>query len=98
MILRPERRKFPIYDFIIEFKFIKLAELNLSGEKARKLTKNELNALPLVKKKLADAKKQLLDYKTGLQKKYDDELKLKLISVVAVGFERVVWEVIAPNT
>ena len=94
MILRPERRKFPIYDFILEFKFIKLAELNLSGEKARKLTKNELNALPIVKKKLADAKKQLLDYKTGLQKKYGDELKLKLISVVAVGFERVVWEIV----
>jgi len=94
MILRPERRKFPIYDFILEFKFIKLTELNLSGEKARKLTQDKLNDFALVKKNLADAKKQLLDYKTGLQKKYGDELKLKLISVVAVGFERVVWEVV----
>jgi hypothetical protein len=94
MILRPERRKFPIYDFILEFKFIKLTELNLSGEKARKLTTDKLNDFALVKKNLADAKKQLLDYKTGLQKKYGDELKLKLISVVAVGFERVVWEVV----
>ncbi|MDM8563074.1 AAA family ATPase, partial [Candidatus Marithioploca araucensis] len=94
LILRPERRQFPIYDFILEFKFIKLTELNLSGEKARKLTKDELNDFALVKKKLADAKKQLLDYHTGLQKKYGEELKLKLISVVAVGFERVVWEVV----
>jgi hypothetical protein len=94
MILRPERRKFPIYDFILEFKYIKLSEVSLNGEKARKLTKDELNDLTLVKKNLADAKKQLLDYKTGLQKKYGDELNLKLISVVAVGFERVVWEIV----
>lgn len=95
MILRPERRKFPIYDFILEFKYIKLSELSLNGEKVRKLTKEQLNALALVKKNLADAKKQLLDYKTGLEKKYDDELNLKLISVVAVGFERVVWEIVS---
>jgi hypothetical protein len=95
MILRPERRKFPIYDFILEFKYIKLSELSLNGEKVKKLTKEQLNALALVKKNLADAKKQLLDYKTGLEKKYDDELNLKLISVVAVGFERVVWEIVS---
>ncbi len=94
MIIRPERRKFPIYDFILEFKFIKLTELNLSGEKAKKLTKDKLNDFALVKKKLAEAKKQLLAYQTGLQNKYGEELKLKLISVVAVGFERVVWEVV----
>jgi hypothetical protein len=94
MILRPERRKFPIYDFIIEFKYIKLSELSLNGEKIRKLTRDELNNLALVKKNLADAKTQLLDYKIGLEKKYGEELKLKLISVVAVGFERVVWEIV----
>ena len=95
MILRPERRKFPIYDFIFEFKYIKLSQVSLSGEKARKLTKEQLNALALVKKNLADAKTQLLDYKAGLEKKYGDELNLKLISVVAVGFERVVWEIVS---
>jgi hypothetical protein len=94
MIVRPERRKFPIYDFILEFKYIKLSEVNLNGKKIRELTKEELNALSLVKKNLADAKKQLLDYKIGLEKKYGEELSLKLISVVAVGFERVVWEIV----
>ncbi|WP_069471899.1 PD-(D/E)XK nuclease domain-containing protein [Candidatus Marithrix sp. Canyon 246] len=94
MIIRPERRKFPIFDFILEFKYISLSEVNLSGEELKDMSVDKLNDLALVKKNAADAKKQLLSYNASLQKKYGDELKLKLISVVAVGFDRLVWEIV----
>jgi hypothetical protein len=92
MIIRPERRKSPIFDFILEFKYISLSDINSSGEEVKDMSIEKLKALTLVKKNAADAKKQLLSYKTSLQNKYGDELKLKLISVVAVGFDRLVWE------
>jgi hypothetical protein len=94
MIIRPERRKYPIFDFILEFKYINLSEVNLSGEELRDMSIDKLKVLAFVKKNAADAKKQLLSYKTSLKKKYGDELKLKLISVVAVGFDRLVWEIV----
>jgi len=40
---------------------------------------------------LAESKKQLLDYQKRLKSKYGKSLKLKLITVVAVGFERVIY-------
>ncbi len=92
MIIRPERRKYPIFDFILEFKYISLSDITVSGKELRNMGIDELKALTLVKKNAADAKKQLLSYKTSLQNKYGDELKLKLISVVAVGFDRLIWE------
>ena len=37
-------------------------------------------------------KSQLLDYQTRLKSRYNHSWRLQLISVVAVGFERVVWQ------
>jgi len=91
MIIRPERRKYSLYDFILEFKYLKLSEVELSGEKARQMSIEEIKALEPVKQKFAESEKQLLDYQTRLASKYGDLLRLQLISVVAVGFERVVW-------
>ena len=51
-----------------------------------------IKALPEVQEKFTEAKAQLLDYEKRLKRKYEDTLKLHLISVVALGFERVVWE------
>ncbi len=93
-MIRPERRKYPIFDFILELKYISLSEVTVSGKELRDMSVDKLKALALVKKNAADAKKQLLSYKTSLQNKYGDELKLKLISVVAVGFDRLVWEIV----
>jgi hypothetical protein len=92
MIIRPEQRKYPLYDFILEFKYLKLSEVGLSGEDARDKSIDELLALTSVEEKLAESKKQLLDYQSRLESKYGDLLRLQLISVVAVGFERVVWQ------
>jgi len=94
MLIRPDFRQLPLYDFIIEFKYLKLSEVNLSGAELKKLSLTELEALKPVKAKLKEAKLQLLDYQSRLEKKSDDRLKLQLISVVAVGFERVVWQTV----
>ncbi len=92
MIVRPERRHSPLKNFFLEFKYLKLSEVGKNGEQVRQLTIEELKALPPVKQKLDDSKKQLLDYQTRLTEKYGDALPLQLISVVTVGFERVVWQ------
>ena len=66
----------------------------MSGVEVKKLSQRELEALEPVTEKLEEAKLQLLDYQSRLEKKSDDRLKLQLISVVAVGFERVVWQTV----
>jgi len=35
MIIRPERRRYSLYDFVLEFKYLKLSEVGLSGEQVR---------------------------------------------------------------
>ena len=95
MIVRPDCRQWPLYDFIFEFKYLKLSEVNLSSEKLQKLTQKELEALESVKDKLAESKQQLLDYQTGLESKYGKIFKWQLIRVVAVGFDRLVWKTVS---
>jgi len=92
MIVRPEQRQSPLNDFILEFKYLKLADGKLSGEKVKDLSISELKALAPVKEKLAESEKQLLGFQRRLESKSRDSLRLQLISVVAVGFERVVWQ------
>ncbi len=89
MILRPDFRHLPLHNFLFEFKHLKLSDVKLSGAKVKELSLTELEALKPVKEKKVEAEKQLLDYQTDLELKYGDVLKLQLISVVTVGFERV---------
>jgi hypothetical protein len=89
MILRPEQRKYPLKDFLFEFKYLKLSEVNFSGEEVKQLSIEKLKNLEAVKEKIAEAETQLLNYQRRLESKYKD-LRLQLICVVAVGFERLV--------
>jgi hypothetical protein len=95
LLIRPDFRQLALYDFILEFKYLKLAEVKLSGTEVKKLSRSELEALEPVKEKLAEAKQQLLDYQACLKEQNGDKLKLKLISVVAVGFEKMVWQMVS---
>ncbi|MDM8560394.1 AAA family ATPase [Candidatus Parabeggiatoa sp. HSG14] len=92
MLIRPDFRELPLYDFILEFKYLKLSEVKLSGAEIKKLSRTELETLEPVQEKLREAKQQLFDYQTCLEKECHEKLKLKLISVVAVGFDRLVWQ------
>ncbi len=93
MMIRPDTRKYPIYDFVFEFKYLSLKELNLSGEQLKNLSAEEIQNLPLVQIKFGEAETQLQFYQDKLKNKYR-KLNLKTIAVVGLGFERVVWRVI----
>ena len=97
MLLRPDFRHTRLQNFLLEFKYLKLSEVGLSGEEIKKLNVAELEALESVQEKLEQAKTQLLDYQMELQAKYDNVFKLQLISVVAVGFDRLVWNILKYN-
>ena len=97
MILRPDYRHLPLRDFIIEFKYLKFSDVKKNGAELKELSLSELEGLEAVKEKLAESEKQLLDYQMRLESKYSDGLKLQLISVVAVGFERVVWKIVSKS-
>jgi hypothetical protein len=92
MIIRSDMRRFEILDILLEFKFLKLAELGLSGEAVRQKSRAELMALPQVQAKLAEAKAQLAKYRPILEAKYGDKLRLHSFAIVSLGFEKLVWQ------
>jgi len=96
LIVRPDARQYQVYDLLLEFKFVKLGDLGLSGEQARALSRAELAALPLVKQKLAEARAQAPAYRREVEERYQSGMKMTLrlrtFAVVAIGFERLVWE------
>ena len=90
MIIRPDMRKFEIFDVLLEFKFVTLDEAGLTGEEAKKLSRQKLEKLPQIQSKMKDARKRLKDYGDAMEAKYKN-LRLKRFAVVSLGFERVVW-------
>jgi hypothetical protein len=92
LIARPDARQYQIFDLLLEFKFVKPGPLNLSAEQLRGMSREELAALPSVAQKLAEARAQTADYLRELRERYPIELRWRVHAVVAVGFERLVWE------
>jgi hypothetical protein len=100
LIVRPDARQYQVYDLLLEFKFVKLGDLGLSGEQVRRLSRAELAALPLVKQKLAEARAQAPAYRREVEERYQSgmrdamktTLRLRAYAVVALGFDRLVWE------
>ena len=90
MIIRPDMRHYRLFDILIEFKYVSLSDAGATGEDARRLSSDEVAALPLVRRAMADAEQQLKAYGTALNEKYSD-IRLKSFSVVALGFERLCW-------
>jgi len=91
MIIRPDMRRFKILDILIEFKYVSLKEAGLTGEKARELSMENLEAIPAMQAKMKEAKKQVKQYGDALEQKYDD-LRLNRYAVVSLGFERLWWQ------
>lgn len=92
MILRPEMRRHQLLDLLLEFKFIKLNKIGLRGDEVRTKSAAELRALEAVKADFSAAKQQLQTYTTHLKNKYQAKLRLRVFAVVAIGFERLLWE------
>jgi DNA-binding transcriptional MerR regulator len=95
LIVRPNMRQYPaLLDMVLEFKYLGLKELGLSAEQIRAMPRAELQQLPLVVTALQDATQQLQQYRAVLVEKYREPQRLRCLAVVALGFERLVWEVL----
>lgn len=92
MTVRPDMRDTPLWDILIEFKYIGLPELGLTGAEARGLDVENVRALPQVEERLAAAKAKLAGYRRLLAEKYGAVLRLRAFAVISIGFERLIWE------
>jgi hypothetical protein len=90
MIVRSDMRRFSILDVLVEFKFVSLKDAGLSGERARKLSPEELRALPPMVREMESAKAQVEDYGRALEGRHGN-LRLRKYAVVSLGFERIWW-------
>lgn len=91
LILRPDMRRYQLLDHVLEFKYLDLKTLAMSGRQVREKSREELARLPPVQKALGEAEKQLSYYRTALQQRYRGQLRLHTYAVVALGFERLVF-------
>lgn len=91
MLIRPEMRRFTLCDILVEFEYVSLSTLDMSGDALRQLTFDESKALPAAQAKLQEARRQLQNYRTLLTTTYSN-LRLHTYAVVALGFERLLWE------
>ena len=92
LIRRPERWHQPeLWDFLLEFKLIKLSDLGLTGEEVERLSQEQAAALPLVQQSFAAAAAQLARYREALTAQYGAGLRLRTYAVIGLGFERLVW-------
>lgn len=95
LIARPDMRQYEMLDHVLEFKFIKLSELNLTHNSAHNLSDDELHALPTVQAAFQAAATQLQTYQPILLQRYGEQLRLQTSVVVAIGFERLLWQKLA---
>ncbi|MCP4696823.1 MAG: AAA family ATPase [Gammaproteobacteria bacterium] len=89
LILRPDKRRFKLFDHVLEFKYLKWKSLGRQVD--RNMDREALRELPPVAKKLAEAEAQLAKYHKTLEQVYADKLKLRTHAVVCIGLERLVW-------
>lgn len=92
MILRPDMRKYDLFDILIEFKYIKPKNGKVDGTEIASSTMEDLAQLKTIRQAVRDARQQARVYQQRLQAKYGDVLRLRSYVVVALGFERLVWE------
>ena len=90
LIVRPDMRRFAALDLLLEFKYLSLKDLGLSGEQVRAEAREALVERPAVAAKLDEAEAQARDYGASLRERYGLQ-KLHAFALVALGFERLVW-------
>ena len=88
MIIRPDKRYGKVFDVLIEFKFVKLKDVGMTADQAKKLSANELFLVPEIAKQIKNGEKQVQEYGNKLEKKYGN-LRLQKFVIAALGFERV---------
>lgn len=94
LIIRPNMRQYALLDMVLEFKYLSLNNLGLTGEQVKVLSVEAIHTLPAVQVAFNSAFSQLADYRQVLIDKYQEPQRLRCIAVVALGFERVVWRIL----
>lgn len=92
LLIRPDMRQYKLLDILLEFKFVKQSETGLDRTELRQKPRDALKQLDVVQKKRLEAKTQLQQYRHTLMAKYGSSLRLHTYTVVALGFDRLVWE------
>jgi hypothetical protein len=87
-IVRNDKRKNSLLDFILEFKYIALKDIGKSTKELKKISEEELLENPIVKTKISEAKEQLLRYQKGLHAKHPN-IKFRKYLLLGIGFVRV---------
>lgn len=93
LIVRVDQRGTNALDLLLEFKYVDLKKLKLSGEQVRAKRMDELAALAPVKAELEAAAEQARRYGGALADRYG-LTDLRLYAVIGVGLERVVWQTV----
>jgi len=91
LIVRPDMRKYTLQDALLEFKYIPLSDLGLTGEAVKATPREELAGQPLVAAALAEATRKAAEYRATLQAVHGARLRLHTFAIVALGFDRLVW-------
>jgi hypothetical protein len=91
MMVRPDMRHYDIFDVLMEFKYVKLNDIHMTGEAANTASDEHLQALPQVQQAFDQATQQLHRYIPSIKQRYGDDIKLATFAVVAVGFNRLLW-------
>ena len=91
LIVRPDMRKYTLQDVLLEFKYLRLADLGLSGEAVKATPRAELAALPPVVAALAEATREAEGYRATLQAVYGAKLRLHTYAIASLGVDRLVW-------
>ncbi|MCW1968450.1 MAG: ATP-binding protein [Anaerolineae bacterium] len=94
MTVQPQSRPRGMCDLLIEFKYVKLAEVKLDGMALRSMSHEDVAALPTVQTALDAASAQVQSYAVRLRRMIGAGEKLRCAVVVAIGFERLVWRVV----
>jgi len=68
----------------------------MKGVEVQATSTDDLKALCVVKEQFKGARKQLHTYRQRLEAKYGDILRLRTYAVVAIGFDRLLWEEVVP--
>ena len=90
LIVRPDKRRFQALDLLLEFKYLSLKELGLTGEQVREEARETLAGLAPVARQLDAAEAQARDYGASLKQRHGFQT-LHALAVVALGVERLVW-------
>ncbi|OQY12849.1 MAG: hypothetical protein B6I31_02390, partial [Desulfobacteraceae bacterium 4572_19] len=94
MIIRPDKKYLQIFDVLIEFKFISLKKAKITAEDAKKLSKEQLFNMSVIRQSLENGEKQVIEYAQKLNDKFGN-LRLKKFVVASLGFERICFKKIA---